>query len=167
MYAPNVQGAVLALEGSYTAHVVAVVGVLVAPEAVDVAGKNVRHRGQAVEVFAIYSFRTGAAREEETEVRAGRLVGLCVAAVSGYVAATLRGSLGEVFVFAVTTRPFVVPDIVDCACLWGLLSLYLRWVDLGTCRSSFAPDDLLDFLAFGICCDDSLFGRVDEFVRCG
>lgn len=36
VYAPDIQRPVLALERSYTAHVVAVIGVLVASEAVDV-----------------------------------------------------------------------------------------------------------------------------------
>lgn len=56
--AANVDGAVLAHKGADAAHVVAVVAVLVAAEAVDVGVEEVVDRGEAVEVFAVLTFGT-------------------------------------------------------------------------------------------------------------
>jgi hypothetical protein len=105
MYAPNVQRPVLALECAHTAHVVAVIGMLVAPKAIDVRREEVGGCGQAMQVLAVDALRADAAREEEAEVGAGGLVGFGVAAVLGNVATSLSGSLAEVFVFAVTAAP--------------------------------------------------------------
>jgi hypothetical protein len=103
MYASDIQRPVLPLEGPDAAHVVAVIAVLVAPEAVDVGREDVGDGGEAVQVFAVDALGTDAAREEEAEVGTGRAVGFGVAAVFGDVAAALRGGLAKIFVFAVAT----------------------------------------------------------------
>jgi hypothetical protein len=105
MYAPNVQRPILALECAHTAHVVAVIGMLVAPKAVDVRREEVGGGGQAMQVLAVDALGANAACEEEAEVGAGGLVGFSVAAVFGDVAASLSGGLAEVFVFAVAAAP--------------------------------------------------------------
>lgn len=58
MDATGVDGAVLPHEGANTAHVVTVVAVLVAAEAVDVGLEEVVDRREAVEVFAVLAFGT-------------------------------------------------------------------------------------------------------------
>ena len=91
---PHVEGAVLPLEGAHAAHVVAVVAELVPPEAVRVAGVEVRHRGEAVQVFAVGAFRADSAREEEAEVGAGDPVRLGVSRVPVDVTSVWSGVLG-------------------------------------------------------------------------
>jgi hypothetical protein len=53
----DVEGAVLAHERAHTAHVVAVVAVFVAAEAVDVGVEEVMQGREAVEIFAFVAFR--------------------------------------------------------------------------------------------------------------
>lgn len=55
---PDVNGAVLSHKRADTAHVIAVVAVLVAAEAVDIGLEDIVDRREAVEVFAILAFRT-------------------------------------------------------------------------------------------------------------
>ena len=56
LYPADVERAVLPLEAAHAAHVVAVVGELVAAEAVDVWVEDVMDRREAVEVFAVLTF---------------------------------------------------------------------------------------------------------------
>lgn len=59
--------------------------------------------------------------EVEAKVRAHNFITPRITRVGGDVTAAWRGGFGEVFIFAVAARPFVVPDIEDCACLrWWL-----------------------------------------------
>jgi hypothetical protein len=53
----NVKCAVLAHERTHTAHVIAVVAVLVTAEAVHVRVKEIVERREAVEIFAFITFR--------------------------------------------------------------------------------------------------------------
>lgn len=100
MYTPNIQRAVLPPETSDAAHVIAVVAVLVAAEAVNVGREDVGRLRQAVQVLAVDALGADAAREEEAEVGAGRAVGFGVPTVFGNVASALRGGFAEVLVFA-------------------------------------------------------------------
>ena len=67
-------------------HVIPVVTVLVSPEAVHVRVEVVVEAGQAVEILALMSLGTEAAREEQTEVRPWYFVGTGVTGVSRDVA---------------------------------------------------------------------------------
>lgn len=62
--AADVEGAVLPHEAADAAHVVAVIGVFIAAEAVDVGVEGVEEAGQAVEVLALVAARTEAFGEE-------------------------------------------------------------------------------------------------------
>ena len=165
--ASDVEGSVLSLEGSYSTHVVSIVGMLVTPEAVDVAWEDVGDSGQTMEVLAVHTIGADTTRKEEAEVGSRRLVGFCISAVLCDVAASLGGCLGEVLVLSVTARPLIVPNVVDVTRLRNLLGLYRRRVDLWTRRSSFATDDLLNLFALGIGCDDCLFCRRNKLGRRG
>lgn len=181
--AADVDGAVLSHKGADAAHVVAVVAVLVAAEAVDVGVEDVVDGGEAVEVFAVLAFGTYvrgrrrrvsvmillilfevvvewkmnprkerltySSRKEQTKVGSCYSICLGVSAVLGDVATALCGGLGEVLVFAITARPFVVPDVEDGSCLWWWLRLDQGWVDLWSRWALLSADDLFDFLAGG------------------
>ena len=70
----DVEGAVLTHEGAHAAHVVAIVGVFVTTETVDVGVEGVEEAGKSVKVFALLTAGTEAFGEEETEIAAGDLV---------------------------------------------------------------------------------------------
>ena len=65
------------------------------------------------------AFGADAPRKEKTEVTAGCLVGGRPARVIPDVAARRSCGLGLLCVFTVTSRPLIVPDVEDCAGLWG------------------------------------------------
>ena len=77
----HIQRAILAHKRSNTAHVIAVVAELVAAETVNVRTEEIMDSGQTMQILAFRSEVTDAAREEQTEVRAGNLVGARVAAI--------------------------------------------------------------------------------------
>lgn len=147
--AADVDGAVLAQEGADAAHVVAVVGVLLAPEDVDVRVVHVVDPREAVQVLALAPLRAEAAREEEAEEGAVYAVGFRVPGVFGDVAAAGCECLGEVLVFAVAAGPLVVPDVEDCTCLGRRLGGYGARVDLWARWAPFLANDLLDFAFLG------------------
>lgn len=103
---------------------------------------------QTMQVRALRALGAYAARKEEAEEGAGDGGGFGVATVEGDVAAARCVRLGEVLVFAVAARPFVVPDVEDCACLGRGLGGHGAGVDLGARWAALFADDLLDF-AFG------------------
>jgi hypothetical protein len=128
----DVQGAVLAIEAADTAHIIAVVSKLVAGEAVlGRFGKRGVGVGERMEELALPAVRAAPAREEDTDVFHPCRIGAgkpCVAfegaAGLGFSFTALRerrqeevGSCSEgenslgVAVLAVSSRPFVVPDI--------------------------------------------------------
>lgn len=73
--AADVQRAVLAHETADAAHVVAVVAVLVAPEAVDVGVEHVEDSRQPMQVLAFVTLGAQTACEEQAEETPRRLVG--------------------------------------------------------------------------------------------
>jgi len=115
MDASDVERVVLPHEAPHTTHVVAVVAVLVAAEAVDVGVEQVSHSGEAVKVFAFMPTGAQAPRKEEAEKRPGDSVCSCVPRIAADRAPPKGRGFGNVFVFTVTTRPFVVPDVEDGA----------------------------------------------------
>jgi hypothetical protein len=72
-----------------------------------------------MQVLAFMALGADATGEEEAKEGSRSLVSGGPTRVGGNVAATYSGGLGEVCIFAVATRPFVVPDVKDCASLWG------------------------------------------------
>lgn len=129
--AADVERVVLAHERAHAPHVVAIVAELVAAETVNVGVEEVVDGGQAVQVLALLAARTQAARKEQAKVRARYLVGLGVAAVLDNVAAPGCVRFRYVFVFAVATRPLVVPDVEDRSRLRRYLTaLECFWVHL-------------------------------------
>lgn len=111
----DVDGAVDTGEAADTAHVVAVVGELVAAEAVDVGVEEVVDVGEAVQVLTVLAAGADAAGEEEAEVGAGDLVGAREPTVSRDVAPPLGRRLGQVLVLPIAPRPLVVPYVEDGA----------------------------------------------------
>ena len=92
--AANVDGSVLAHEAANTSHIVTVVGVAVAAEAIHIRIEQIVDSRQTVQVLAVLALGADAAGEEEAEVGAGDPVGLRVAAVLGDITAALGGRLG-------------------------------------------------------------------------
>lgn len=135
VYATNVEGAVLAHEAAHASHVVSVVAVLVAAEAVDVRIEDVVDGGQAVQVLALLALGAQALGEEEAEVAPGDPVGARVATVLGYVAPRGSGSLRQILVLPVASRPLVVPDVEDRSRLRRRLALKRVGVHLRPRRS--------------------------------
>jgi hypothetical protein len=88
--ATNVEREVLAHEGSYTAHVVAVVGVFVAAKTVDVGGEHVVDHGEAMEVGTRVAIGTHASSKEEAKVRARYAVCTGIPRIFGDVAPCFR-----------------------------------------------------------------------------
>lgn len=141
---------------------------LVPPKTVNVAREDVGDGGQAVQILAVDALWTDAARKKEAEVRAGRPVCFGVATVLCDVAAALCSRLAQILILAVAAAPFVVPDVEDSTSRGRRLSFECRRVDLRAGGAALATDDLLDFLALGVCGDDGLLGRDwGEFGRCG
>lgn len=137
MDAPDVERVVLPHEAPHAAHVVAVVAVLVAAEAVNVGVEQVRDGGETVEVFAFVTTGAQPPCKEEAEERPGYSVSPCVSGVATDGAPAEGGGFGNIFVFAVATGPFVVPDVEDGACLGGgETALPCGGVDLRPSRSS-------------------------------
>ena len=64
-----------------------------------------------MEVRAILALWADTAREEETKVAPRNLVGACVATILRDIASTLRLCLGQIFIFSIAARPFVVPVV--------------------------------------------------------
>lgn len=89
MYAANIYCAVDPHEASYSAHVVSVVGKLVAAEAVHVGVEQIQRSRQPVQEIAVDSLGTQPARERQAKVAARLAVCLCVSCVLGNVAAAL------------------------------------------------------------------------------
>lgn len=151
VYPSDVDGPVLPHEAADAAHVVAVVRVLVAPEAVDVRVEQVVDARESVEVLTVLALGADAACEEEAEVGTGDFVRACEATVLGDIAATLSVCLGQVFVFSVAAGPFVVPDVEDGTGLRRWFRCYEGGIDLRS-RRTFLADDLFDL--FGCRCGD-------------
>lgn len=99
--APDVESAVLSHETAYTTHVVAVVAVLVPPEAVDIRVEDIKDRREAVQVLALVALRTQTPGEEEAEITARRLVRRCPTRVVADVTPRGCGRLGQVCVLAI------------------------------------------------------------------
>ena len=99
---------------------------------------------QKFTVLALCADATGKVKAKEAP---SATVRLGVATVSCDVAATLGVCLGKIAVFAITARPFIVPDIEDCPGLRrGLGIREVVGVHLDSGRSSLLADDLANNL---------------------
>lgn len=67
---------------------------------------------------------TQALCEEETEVAPCYFIAAGITRVFGDVAAAWCGGFGEVFVFAVATGPFIIPDVEDSTSLGRRLGFH-------------------------------------------
>lgn len=105
--------------------------------------------GETMQVFAVLTLGADAARKVEAKVRARHVVCPCVPRVLGDVASPLGLGLREIFVFAITAAPLVVPDVEDGAGLGWRFALDQGGIDLGSRRALLSPDDLLDLLFCG------------------
>lgn len=147
--AANIERAVLPQKGSDAAHIIPIIRVFVAAEAIYVRIEGIEETRQAVQVFALLAAGTEPLGEEEAEVAAGDFVAASVAGVPGDIAAAGGGG-GLVFVFAVAAGPFVVPDVEDGAGLRGGFGFH-GGVDLGAGGASFLAFYYLCLFFFGFC----------------
>ena len=99
-----------------------------------------------MQVLAVLALGADATRKVEAKVRARHVVGPRVPRVLGDVAPPLGFGLREVFVFAITATPFVVPDVENGAGLGWRFALDQGGIDLGSGGALLSPNDLLDLL---------------------
>ena len=100
--------------------------------------------------------------KEKTKIRTSHSISASIARIFGNIASPLSMSLGKVFVFSVSSRPFIIPNIEDVTSLnrWAR-GLYIGRVDLGPSWSTFAPDyflRLLNDIAVFLVDDSDLLG---------
>ncbi|KAJ3490812.1 hypothetical protein NLG97_g5715 [Lecanicillium saksenae] len=116
VYATDVDGPVDAHEAAHAAHVISIVGKLVAPEAVHVGAEDVVHARQAVQVVAVDALGADAPGEAHAEEAAGEAVSLCVSRVGGDVAAALGLGLRVAVVVAPDHLLYQMLKVVP---VWG------------------------------------------------
>ena len=189
MDASDIDGAVLPGEAAHASHVVSVVGELVAlrnkvcqllceaqqqgastyTETIHRWVEDVMDPRKAMQVLAVLALGADPARKVQAKVRPRHVVRPGVPRVQRDVASPLGLGLGEVFVFAITATPFVVPDVEDGARLWWWLALDQGGINLGPRGALLPPNDLLDLLFcwggnFGAGCGErELLGIVASF----
>jgi len=169
--AADIKGAVDAHKTACPSHVISVIGPLGPAEAIDVGIEDVVQAGQSVQILAFAALCADALCEVLAEEGVVYTVGLGVSAVCIGIAAA-KGVILHI-VFAVSTRPFVVPDVVHLAGLFGSWSFEGRGIDLYARGASFL--DTLDL--FGLLHGGSDLGVVwierwlrvgfDAWVGCG
>lgn len=98
-----------------------------------------------MQVLALLTPGAEPSSEEQAEITPDDFVPARISGIASDVAATGGCGLGEVFVFAVTARPFVVPDVEDGAGLRGRLRFKSPCFDLRAGRATFLADYLLGF----------------------
>ena len=85
--------------------------------------------------------------KEKTKIRTSHSISASITRIFGNIASSLCMGLGKVFVFSVSSRPFIVPNIEDVTSLNGWArGLDIGRVDLRPSWPTFAPDYFLRLL---------------------
>lgn len=145
MYPSAVDRTILSHETSHTSHIISVIRMFISPKYIHIRVEHIMDARQPMQILALLALRAYAARKEEAEVASWHLVCPRISSVLRNVATPRRRSLREVFILAIATGPFVVPDIEDRSCLWRWFGLHRRGVDLWSRWAFLLADDLLHF----------------------
>ena len=111
-----------------------------------------------MQVLAVHPSWADSPCKKQAEITSWRFICFRISRVRGNDAPRGRGSLAEIFVFAVAPRPFVVPYVEDGTSRYWRFSFERCRVDLWAGRASLAPYYFLDFFAFSIGPYESGFG---------
>lgn len=102
VYPAHVDCPVLAHEAPHAAHIVSVIIMLVPSKHIHVRVEHIVYSWESMKVLTLLTFGTDTTGEEQAKVRTRYFVSFCVSAVFHDIASARSGSLGEVFIFAVT-----------------------------------------------------------------
>ncbi len=115
MYPSNVDRAILPHETTRAAHIISVIRMLVSVKYIHIRVEMIMYTRQSVQILALMTLRTDSACKKEAEIAPIDFVGLRVSSVLHDITSSFRRSLGKVLVFAIASRPLVVPNVEDCA----------------------------------------------------